>query len=109
MGKSKTINVTDSSTYAEYVALAAAGKAAVWIRNLMEDLSYPQNKPPEIYIDNTSALKLAHNLQFHQRSKHNNVRFHFIPELISKNITVDKYLITKNQAAAMFTKPLQKA
>jgi hypothetical protein len=99
--------VAVSSTEAEYVALAAAAKEIVWARKFLAEIGFPQTAT-DIYVDNTSAIRLAHNPEFHQRSKHIDVRFHFTRSLIANDEIQVSYVPTTEQAADILTKPLLK-
>ena len=59
-----------SSTEAEYIALSEAGREACWLRNLYEELGYPQNSPNIIKGDNEGSISMARNPQFHKQAKH---------------------------------------
>ncbi|XP_046750287.1 secreted RxLR effector protein 161-like [Diprion similis] len=59
-----------STTEAEYVALSLAGKEATWLRVLLRDIEYQCENPTVIHVDNQSAIRLAKNPEFHQRTKH---------------------------------------
>jgi hypothetical protein len=69
---------TDSTTEAEYVAVAEATKEIVWLRKILEDLQEKQVHSTPLLIDNTSAIKLAKNPKFHDRTKHINTKYHLI-------------------------------
>jgi len=69
--------VSLSSTEAEYIALAAGAKECMWLRKFLGELGVEQETPTKIFVDNTSAIRLAENPEFHKRSKHIDVRFHF--------------------------------
>jgi len=66
-----------------------------------------QNTPTEIYCDNKSAIALSKNPVFHGRSKHIDIRFHKIRELIAEKEVVIEYCPTEEQIADIFTKPLK--
>ena len=68
----------DSTTEAEYVAAAEATKEIVWLRKILEDLQENQEKSTPLLVDNTSAIKLAKNPRFHDRTKHINKKYHLI-------------------------------
>ena len=59
-------------------------------------------------VDNTSALKLIKNPEFHQRNKHIDVRYHFIRDLYNKGEIDVKYIESKEQLADILTKALPK-
>jgi len=90
------------------VALGAGAKEAVWIRQFLAELRLKQNDPTDLLVDNTSAIKLAYNPEYHQRSKHIDVRFHFTRSLIEQREILLSYVSTLEQAADILTKPLQK-
>ena len=100
--------VAVSSTEAEYVALAAGAREAIWLRKFLQELGYTQPEPTEILVDNQSAIKLAQNPEFHQRSKHIDVRFHFTRSLIEAKEIQVQYVPTEVQLADILTKPLLK-
>ncbi|KOM27543.1 hypothetical protein LR48_Vigan437s000300 [Vigna angularis] len=68
MSKKQPI-VTLSTCEAEYVAATSCVCHAVWLRNLLKELSLPQVEPTKIFVDNKSAIALAKNPVFHDRSK----------------------------------------
>jgi len=59
-----------SSTEAEYIAGGHAAKEAVWLRQLLSDLKQNTTEPTTIHIDNQLSITLAHNPEFHDRTKH---------------------------------------
>jgi hypothetical protein len=68
----------------------------------------PQEKPTEIYMDNSSVIALAKNPIFHNRSKHINTRFHYLWDCITNKEVKVKDVKTQDQVADIFTKPLKK-
>jgi hypothetical protein len=99
--------VTLSSCEAEYVAANSAVCHLIWLRNMLKHLGFPQEDPTEIYIDNRSAIALAKNPVYHERSKHIDTRHHFIREHV-KNKEVELISCnTNDQIADIFTKPLK--
>jgi hypothetical protein len=77
--------ITLSSCKAEHVAANSTVYHLIWLRNMLKCLEFPQENPTEIYIDNQSAIALAKNPVYHERSKHIDTRHHFIREHV-KNI-----------------------
>jgi hypothetical protein len=61
---------------------------------------------PELKVDNMSAIALTKNLVFHDRSKHINVRYHFIRECVEKNRVSVEHISTEAQLADILTKAL---
>ncbi|OAQ61354.1 retrovirus-related pol polyprotein [Purpureocillium lilacinum] len=102
--------VATSTMDAEYIAGAEAAKEAVWIRNFINDLRIPgvHIDTVPLYIDSNSALKLTRNPEFHSRSKHIDVKHHFIREKVDEGIINTQRVDTKDNLADAFTKALPK-
>jgi hypothetical protein len=98
--------VSLSTTESEYVAAAAAAKEIVWMRRLLQDLGCNQLKPTYLFCDNQSAIKLVRNPQFHQRTKHIDVKFHFIRDLQEYKVIDVVYVNSEGQLADLLTKGL---
>ena len=77
--------VAMSTTEAEYMALSSIAQEAVWLRELNKVLKNPLSGPTLILEDNQSAICMSKNPQFHGRSKHINIKFHFIQEQVAAN------------------------
>ena len=74
---------------------------------MLKFLGFPQEDPTKIYIDNQSAIALAKNPVYHERSKHIDTRHHFIREHV-KNKEVELISCkTNDQIADIFTKLLK--
>jgi hypothetical protein len=67
-----------SSCEAEYIASSTASTQALWLVRLLGDLLDRDTRAVELMVDSKSALALAKNLIFHERSKHIRMRYHFI-------------------------------
>jgi hypothetical protein len=95
-----------STTEAEYVAACEAAKESVWLRRLLLEIIPDWKQPLPLLCDNISSIELTRSPKFHQRTKHIDVRFHFIrAQQEAKEIDV-KYTPTTEQLADPFTKPL---
>lgn len=94
-----------STTEAEYISLAEATKQSMWLRQLLADLNQNQNAI-QINCDNQGALKIVQNPTNHQRTKHIDVRYHYIREMQQNGIIDVQYLATEKQLADILTKPL---
>lgn len=104
-------SVAMSTCEAEYIAAAEAAKEAIWLRNLLSELNIPQISlgPTTLMIDNNAAMKLTKNPEFHARTKHIELRHHFLREqVLEGNINVVR-VDTKDNLADIFTKPLARA
>jgi hypothetical protein len=98
-----------SSAEAEYMALAAATQEAVHLRQLMIDIDpvYEARLPPvHIFEDNTGAIAISNNPVHHERTKHIDVRYHFIRERIAMNHICIHYISTDKMIADLLTKPI---
>ncbi|GJZ83128.1 retrovirus-related pol polyprotein from transposon TNT 1-94 [Tanacetum coccineum] len=92
-----------SSTEAEYIALSGCCAQVLWMRSQLTDYGLGFNKIP-MYCDNKSVIALCCNNVQHSRSKHIDIRFHFIKEQV-KNEVVEIYFVnTEYQLAYIFTK-----
>jgi hypothetical protein len=67
---------------AEYIAATTASTLALWLARLLGDLLGRDAEAVELRVDNKSALALAKNPVFHERSKHIRIKYHFIKELL---------------------------
>ena len=96
-----------SSCEAEYVALCSAAKEAIWLSRLLADmLTEPSSTPVPLHVDNDGSIDLAKNQTVSQRTKHVDIRYHFIREAIQKRSIKLFYISTENQLADPLTKPL---
>ena len=74
-----------STTEAEYVAVTEAAKEMVWLQNFLSELGKEQSNG-ELYSDSQSAIHLAKNPAFHSRTKHIELKYHFIRYLLDKKV-----------------------
>ena len=81
---------------------------AVWLRRLISKMKLKQEGATVIQVDNKSVIELAKNPVNHERSKHIDVRFHFIREHVKEGSVELRHVASKDQAADIFTKPLSK-
>lgn len=95
-----------SSCEAEFMAATAVACQAIWLRNLVSKLSGVDAGPVVLYIDNKSAIDLAKNSVFHRRSKHIDVRFHFIHECVDRKEIIIRHVNSDLQKADILTKGL---
>lgn len=96
-----------SSTEAEYMALTEGTKEAIWLRRLFGELNLQNPRmPTTLHGDNQGSINLAHNPIYHARTKHVDVRHHFIREKVLSGEISLEYVPTGNQLADIFTKAL---
>ena len=72
-----------STAEAEYMALTGAAQEAVWLRELATELGAEPTKPTVIHEDNQSTIHMARNPQFHGRTKHIGIKYHYIREQVN--------------------------
>jgi hypothetical protein len=95
-----------SSTKAEYIAVTHAAKEAIWLRQLLSDITLTLTCPTPIFCDNNGMITLSKNTIYHPRTKHIDIQYHYIRELLEcRSITLIQVNTTEN-VADIFTKPL---
>lgn len=101
----KQQTVALSSTEGEYMSTTMATCEAIFLRRLCNELGFEQSATT-IFVDNQSAMDLARNPVHHSRTKHIEVRHHFIREKLESGEVTLEYKPTADQTADIFTKPL---
>ncbi|XP_051151852.1 uncharacterized mitochondrial protein AtMg00810-like [Andrographis paniculata] len=104
----KQRTVALSSYEAEFMAATSAACQALWLRNLLVDLTGWEAQRVKLYVDNKSAISLMKNPVFHGRSKHIDTKFHFIRECIEEGSIYIEHISGKEQKADILTKALPK-
>jgi hypothetical protein len=97
-----------SSAEAEYMAVCAATQESTYLRQLLEEFGYPQVSATKIFEDNQGCIALARNPVLHKRTKHIEIRYHFIRERIESKQVQLEYVPTQKQLADIMTKALPK-
>ena len=95
-----------STWEAEYVAAATAACQVVWLRRLLGELTSVEAHPPALMVDNQLALALTKNPILHDRSKHIDVKFHFLRDYVDGGQIVIEFVETGRQLVDVLTKPL---
>ncbi|KAJ9565352.1 hypothetical protein OSB04_001318 [Centaurea solstitialis] len=104
-GSKKQHCVSTSTAEAEYVAAASCCSQVLWMRTQLRDYGYKFNHIP-IYCDSKSAIAITCNPVQHIRTKHIDIRYHFIKDHVERG-TLELYFVnTEYQLADLFTKPL---
>jgi hypothetical protein len=98
--------VSLSTTESEYVAAAHSTKEALWLKSLISQVFGPLTYPIDILCDNQSAIVLAQDHQYHARSKHIDVCFHFIRWVVERGAIRLTFCPTADIIADIFTKAL---
>ena len=107
--KSKKQRVVALSTCeAEYMAMTRAMQEANFLRQLYSDMTGCDRDTVLLHVDNKGAIELARNPVHHQRSKHIDIKYHFIRSEVEIRIVDLLYVPSDNNVADIFTKPVSK-
>ncbi|KAG5868391.1 hypothetical protein JTB14_013593 [Gonioctena quinquepunctata] len=68
------------------MALTAATCEAIWLQNIIEDINFPVPRPTVIFEDNQGAIQIAKNPEHHKRTKHIDIKHHFIKDAIRQEL-----------------------
>jgi len=104
--KQQTVSL--SSVEAEYIALSAATQEAMWLRSMLTELGFKPKEASKIWLDNQSAIAVAKNPELHSRTKHIDIRHHFIRDCVENGMIQVHYCPTKEMIADILTKALPK-
>ena len=104
----KQKSVATSTLEAEYVALAEIVKEVLWLQRFLQELGLYQDSVT-INIDNKGAIDYANNAQFSQRTKHIDIKHHFIRDHIEKGEIKLVYVASEANIADILTKSLDRA
>ncbi|KAK3894704.1 hypothetical protein Pcinc_001550 [Petrolisthes cinctipes] len=97
-----------STAEAEYMALASAIQEAVWLRKLAVDIQIDCKSPLLLYEDNQSTIAMSKNPQFLGKTKHIDIKFHYVREKCNENVIQLVYCPINDMIADIFTKGLNK-
>ena len=101
----KQNSVSRSTAEVEYIVAGSCCARLLWMRKLLHDYGITQDTMC-VFCDNTRAINLSKNSVQHSKSKHIEIRYHFIRDLVEKKIVYLEFINTDNQKADIFTKPL---
>ena len=102
----KQATVALSTLEGEYVALSLAIRHGLWLRQFLTDIGLPPNTPTTINTDSLSAIALTKDAQFHSRSKHIDIRHHFIRDVLERKEVVLSHVPGEVNPADALTKAL---
>ena len=105
----KQQTVALSSCEAEYMALTNTTQEALFLMMLMEDFRITVSKPVMLFGDNQGSLDMLKNTSSNDRSKHIDIKYHFIREKYNEGLINVRYIPTGDNVADIFTKPVTKA
>ncbi|GKV11932.1 hypothetical protein SLEP1_g23145 [Rubroshorea leprosula] len=98
-------SVSLSTIKAKYIALSKAGKEIAWMKTFFEELGLKQERFV-LFCDNQSAIYLSKNPQFHSRTKHVDLRYHWIRDAIEEKVLDVEKVHTDDNSSDMMTKSL---
>ena len=104
----KQSSVAQSTAEAEYVAAASACSQVLWMISTLKDYGLSFSGVP-LLCDNTSAINIAKNPVQHSRTKHIEIRYHFLRDNVEKGTIVLEFVESEKQLADIFTKPLDRS
>jgi hypothetical protein len=99
-------SIAQSTTKVEYIATSDASKEAVWLRKLVYGLFGDKLDTTVIQCDNKSCIKLTENPVFHDMSKHIDMKYHYIRDLIQRKTVKLQYIATSELVVDILIKPL---
>jgi len=102
----KSKSVALSSTEAEYLAIADACKDIQWYHQLISELGFKSSSPTHLYEDNQSTIAMLQNGNDKGRTKHIDIRHHYIRDMLANKEIDVTHLPTKDMIADILTKPL---
>lgn len=97
-----------STAESEYIALSTAAQEFIWFKKLMADIKFCKNDV-NLFVDNQSAISICHDSINNSRTKHIDIKFHFVRDLVKNGDLKLSYCPSNQQLADMFTKQLPKS
>ncbi|KAK6153453.1 hypothetical protein DH2020_013092 [Rehmannia glutinosa] len=101
----KQNSIATSTQIEEYIVAGSCCAQVLWMRQQLRDYEIEEKEIP-IMCDNTSAIAITQNHVLHSRTKHIDVRYHFIRDHVEKKDITLEYISNDKQLADIFTKPL---
>ena len=98
-----------STTEAEYISLSQATQEATWLRRLLNDVGFEQTTPTILYEDNQGAIELSKNQRLNSRTKHIDIKYHYVRGAVEENKVKVNYCPSDDMVADILTKSLPKA
>lgn len=92
----------------EYIAASNAAQETMWLRTFLKEIQGTAMSTTKLLIDNQSALNLVKNTEHHKLTKHIDVKYHYIRELVAKEEIKTVYVPSDKQLADFLTKPLSR-
>ena len=102
--KQKVVALSKCET--EYVAAATAACQVMWLHWLLDELTGAEAHPPALMVDKQPSIALAKNPILHDRSKHIDMKFHFLRDYVDGGQIIIEFVETSRQLADVLTKAL---
>jgi hypothetical protein len=102
----KQSNISLSTMEVKYIVACSARCKSIWLRKLLTGLFDLEMEATMILCDNHSFIKMTENLVFHDRSKHIEIRYHYIHDMVQRGALKLLYVSMDEQVADVLTKPL---
>ncbi|KAK6162091.1 hypothetical protein DH2020_001932 [Rehmannia glutinosa] len=102
----KKNSIATSTAEAEYIVAGSCCAQILWMRQQLRDYEIEEKEIPIIFCDNISAINIAQNPVHHNRTKHIEIRHHFLRDCVSKRKIEISFVPSQDQLADIFTKPL---
>ena len=100
--------VSLSTVEAEYIVVGSCCSQLLWMKKLLGDYGISQ-ETMVVYCDNFSAIDISKNPVQHSKTKHIEIRYHFIRDLVDRKVVALEYILTERQNADIFSKPLDRS
>jgi hypothetical protein len=104
----KQSSIALSTAKAKYIAACSARCEAIWLRKLLTGLFDLEMEATVILCDNQSCIKMTENPVFHDKSKHIEIRYHYICDMVQRGAIKLQYVGTNEQVADVLTKLLSR-
>jgi hypothetical protein len=104
----KQSSIALSTAEADYIAACSASCEAIWLRKLLAGLFDLEMEATMILCDNQSCIKMTENPVFHDKTKHIEIQYHYICDMVQKGVVKLQYVGTDEQVADVLTKPLSR-
>ena len=104
----KQTSISLSTTEAKYIAIVACCTQVMWMKQTLQDMKVSIDEHISIKCDNTSAISISKNPVLHSKTKHIQIKYHFLREQVAQKLVKLEYVPTKEKIADIFTKPLAK-
>ena len=102
----KQTSVALSTVEAEYISLCLVTQDVAWIRQLFDELDQKPTRPTVIMEDNQGAIAVAHNPVNHKRTKHIDVKYHYVRDAVESGMIELRYCRSSDMVADALTKAL---